>query len=207
MKCLAESGAFKLVRQDAQQVEVAARSHHLGGLMQQLNFAGRICDAAVLFVGRSGRKDNVGHLRGFRQKQLVNDQQPQVSATRAGFPEMREWIRSNHIQSLELSGLRRFDHLRRRHTRLCGNLRAPMLRQGFRNRFVVQIRVTGQAVRQHSHIRSSARVRIIAQRHVTNFPRQLRPKRDNIFNRLASKLRPEHDGNFRLRFQRGLQRS
>jgi len=38
MKCLAEPGAFKLVRQDAQQVEVAARFPSLRRLMQQLEF-------------------------------------------------------------------------------------------------------------------------------------------------------------------------
>jgi hypothetical protein len=81
----AEAEALELVREDAQQVKVAARAHDFGGLMQQLDFAGGVGDAAVFFVSRSGGEDHVGKLRGLGHEHFVNDEEAELAASGAGF--------------------------------------------------------------------------------------------------------------------------
>src|SRR5208337_655 len=64
MESLAQADLLELVRKNAQKVEVRARAHHFSSLMEQLDFAGRVRDAAVLFVGGSRRENDVGLLSG-----------------------------------------------------------------------------------------------------------------------------------------------
>ena len=75
MKRFAKPEFLELVRQDAQQIEIGARTHHFRGFVQQLNFAGGVGNRAVLFVGRGCGENDVRLVGGFRQKHFVHDQQ------------------------------------------------------------------------------------------------------------------------------------
>ena len=67
------------------------------------------------------------------------------------------------------------------------------------------VRVSRQTVRQHAHVRSAARIRVIAQHQVARLTRQLRTKRNQRRNGGAGNFRAENNGNIALRLKPSLQ--
>ena len=67
------------------------------------------------------------------------------------------------------------------------------------------MRVTRQPIRQQTHVRGTARIRVVAERHVANFAVQLRPERHKLRDRRAGNFRAENDGHLRLGIERRFQ--
>ena len=128
MKSFAEAQLLKLVRQNAEQIEVAARAHHFCRFVQQLDFAGRVRNAAVFFVSGGSGENDVGQLRGLRQEHFMDDQQLQLAAPRAERAEMRERIGAHNIKGFELSGTAPLRPFAARSSRVRGKRRPPDLR-------------------------------------------------------------------------------
>src|SRR6266849_2306710 len=103
------------MRQNAQEIEIAAWSHDFRGFVEKLNFAGSIGDAAVFLVSRNRRENDIRLLRGFGQKHFMNDQQRKLSAAEAERAKVSKWIGADDIERLELAGLRGVNHLRGRY--------------------------------------------------------------------------------------------
>src|SRR5207302_7300878 len=92
MKRFTESLFFELMGKNAQQVEIAARPHHLRSLAKELDFARSVRDGAVLFVSRSRGKNDVRDLGRFGQKHFLHDEQIEFAASLAGLAKMGERI-------------------------------------------------------------------------------------------------------------------
>ena len=161
------------MRQNPQQIEVASRAHHFRGFVQKLNFAGSVGDAALFFVSRCRRENDVREFRRLRQKHFVNDQQFELAAPGSKRAKMRQRIRTHYVERFQLSILRCIHHGRRRQPRFRGNHSAPEPFEPFSRRRIVRVRVPGQTVRQQPHIGRSARIRVVPQRHVANLAVQL----------------------------------
>ncbi len=65
----------ELVRQDAQQIEIAARALRVDGALRHLHFAGRVGQRAVFFVSGCRGQNHVRALRRFGQEHILHDEQ------------------------------------------------------------------------------------------------------------------------------------
>ena len=63
------------MRQDANQIEIAAWALRIDRTVRHLHFAGRVGERAIFFVGGCRGQDNVGALRGFGQEHFVDHEQ------------------------------------------------------------------------------------------------------------------------------------
>src|SRR6516225_9721691 len=98
------------MRENAEQVEIAARAHDFSGFVEQLDFASGVGDAAVFFVGRGSREYDIGESRGFGEEQFVDDQEAEVAASCAGLRKMGERICADNIEAFKFAGLCGGDH-------------------------------------------------------------------------------------------------
>ena len=65
----------ELVRKNAEQIEIAARTLRIDRAMRHLHFARGVRERAVFFVGGGGGQNDVRALRGFRQEHVVHHEQ------------------------------------------------------------------------------------------------------------------------------------
>ncbi len=150
---------------------------------------------AVFFVGGGGGQDDVGKLRGFRQKQILHDEQVEFAQAirsrrrRMFSPDLRRRRRARAVVPWP-----RPRASRAHPGRAFPEASRPKARRIFRARFDVRNRgIAGEHVRQQAHVRSAARIRVIAERHVARLPGQGRAEFHKIADRRARELRAEND--------------
>src|ERR1700691_74953 len=98
LDCRTHAELRKLIRNNSQQVEVAARALRIDGPVRELHLTGSAGHRAVFFVGRNGREHNVGKLRSVSKEEVVNDEQFESAwAIRRFLRKRLEWIRANDV--------------------------------------------------------------------------------------------------------------